>query len=191
MAEAPNTQQSLLLRLRDAEDADAWSDFARLYSPAILAFARRKGLQDADAADLAQEVLQSVARSMPDFVLDGRFRSWLFTLVQRRLYDWRRKQQRQEQGSGRTSVLEQLQEQPAPDDEADWNRELQQQTFTVAAAKIRDGFSEATWQAFWLTAVKGRTGQEAAQALGLSVAAVYLAKRRVMAKLKEQVELLS
>ena len=81
MAEAPNTQQSLLLRLRNADDAEAWSDFARLYTPAILAFARRKGLQDADAADLAQEVLQSVARSMRDFVLDGRFRSWLFTVV--------------------------------------------------------------------------------------------------------------
>ncbi len=191
MPEAPNTQQSLLLRLRNADDQGAWSDFARLYSPAILAFARRKGLQDADAADLAQEVLQSVARSMPDFVLDGRFRSWLFTLVQRRLVDWRKKQQRQEQGSGRTSVLEQLHEQPAPDDEADWNRELQQQTFSVAAAKIRAGFSESTWQAFWQTAVKGRSGQEAAQSLGLSVAAVYLAKRRVMAKLKEQVELMS
>ena len=61
MAEVPPTRPSLLVRMRDAHDQAAWADFVRLYAPAIYRFARRKGLQDADAADLTQEVLRSVA----------------------------------------------------------------------------------------------------------------------------------
>ena len=64
MAEVPPTRPSLLVRMRDAHDQQAWADFVRLYAPAIYRFARRKGLQDADASDLTQEVLRSVAGSI-------------------------------------------------------------------------------------------------------------------------------
>src|SRR6202163_743711 len=89
MADIPATRASLLVRLRDCQDHAAWGEFVRLYAPVVYRFARRRGLQDADAADLMQEVLRSVSASVGAFDPRlGLFRSWLFTLAHRRLYDF-------------------------------------------------------------------------------------------------------
>jgi RNA polymerase sigma-70 factor (ECF subfamily) len=189
MVDVPPTRPSLLVRLRDAGDHEAWADFVRLYAPAIYRFARRKGLQDADAADLSQEVLRGVAGSIGRLDFDprqGMFRSWLFTLAHRRLCDWFISRQRREQGSGDSAMLEVLHAQPDRADEQDWEQDLEREMFARAAEQIRGAFSESTWQAFWRTAVDGKSGKEVAQALGISVGAVYLAKSRVMVRLKEQ-----
>ena len=63
MAEPPLTRVTLLNRLKDGADVDAWREFVHLYGPVVYGFARKRGLQDADAADLMQEVLRSVARN--------------------------------------------------------------------------------------------------------------------------------
>jgi RNA polymerase sigma-70 factor (ECF subfamily) len=189
MVDVPLTRPSLLMRLRDAGDQEAWADFVRLYAPAIYRFARRKGLQDADAADLTQEVLRSVSGSIGRLDFDrrqGMFRSWLFTLAHRRLCDWCISRQRREQGSGDSAMLDVLNAQPDRADEQHWEQDLEREMFARAAEKIRGAFSETTWQAFWQTAVEGKSGKEVAQALGISVGAVYLAKSRVMVRLKEQ-----
>lgn len=181
MADIPATRASLLVRLRDRLDDGAWSEFVRLYVPVIYRFARRKGLQDADAADLTQDVLRGVATSVAGFDPQlGLFRSWLFTLAQRRLYDFIQRCQRNE-------TVQLLDELPARGEEDSWNEEFERQLFTLAAELIRPAFSETTWQAFQLTAVEGKSGQEVAVSLGMSVAAVYLAKSRVMVKLKAEV----
>jgi RNA polymerase sigma-70 factor (ECF subfamily) len=93
-------------------------------------------------------------------------------------------------GSGDTGTLVFLQEQPAQDDEEQWNREYRQRVFAWAAEQIERDFQPTTWQAFWQTAVEGKSGKDVAQALGMNVAAVYLAKSRVMARLKAQVGML-
>ena len=194
MSEVPATRPSLLVRLRDAADEGAWSDFVRLYAPAVYRFARRKGLQDADAADLTQEVLRSVAGSIGRLEYDARhgmFRSWLFTLAHRRLIDFLARRQRQEQPGGDTEAQQRLNEQPSRDEEDRWNYDVERQIFAWAADKVRPAFSESTWQAFWQTAVEGKSGKDVARELGLSVAAVYLAKSRVMVRLKEQIAQLS
>ena len=84
-------------------------------------------------------------------------------------------------------VAERLGQQPAPveDEAAAWERDYERQLFALATEQVRRDFQESTWQAFWQTAVEGKTGPEVARSLGLSVAAVYLAKGRVMARLKE------
>jgi RNA polymerase sigma-70 factor (ECF subfamily) len=190
MPDIPSTRLSLLARLRDARDQDAWSDFVRLYAPVVYRFARRHGLQDADAADLTQNVLRGVAGGIERFDLDpnrGRFRSWLLTLAHRRLCDLLRQNRRQTQASGDSGVQQILQEQPDAAEEQRWQHELEKELFHHAAAKIRPAFSATTWQAFWRTAIEGQQGPEAARDLGLSVAAVYLAKSRVMIRLKEQI----
>src|SRR6516225_12478590 len=113
MAEVPATRPSLLVRLRDARDQEAWADFVRLYAPAVYRFARRKGLQDADAADVTQEVLRGVAGSIAGLDYDprqGMFRGWLFTLAHRRLCDWFISRQRRERGSGDSATLQLLHE---------------------------------------------------------------------------------
>jgi RNA polymerase sigma factor (sigma-70 family) len=189
MTQPPTTRLSLLLRLRDAQDAEAWQEFVRLYAPLVYRYGRRHGLQDADAADLSQEVLRAVSGGMGRFEYDpqrGSFRGWLFTLAHHRLYDLQQRQRRQGQGSGDSAVRGLLEEHPAPEDRDQWDRDYRETVFAWAAERVRPAVSETTWQAFWRTAVEGKGGQEVAAELGLTVAAVYLAKSRVMARLKEQ-----
>src|SRR6516164_1375464 len=190
MPDVPPTRPSLLMRLRNAHDQEAWGDFVRLYAPAIYRFARRKGLQDADAADLSQEVLRGVAGSIGRLDFDprqGMFRGWLFTLAHRRLCDWLSSRQRREQGSGDSAMVQLLYDQPQRADQKHWEEDLEREDFARAAEKIRHVFSDTTWQAFWQTAIEGKSGKDVAQELGLSVGAVYLAKSRVMVRLKAQV----
>src|SRR2546421_11891451 len=103
MSESPGTRASLLIRIRDSEDKDAWRQFVALYAPLIHGLARRRGLQDADAADLTQEVLRSVTAAIPGLDYDparGSFRGWLFTVTRRRIHDFLDGRARCEQGSG-------------------------------------------------------------------------------------------
>src|SRR5215469_12699738 len=103
MAEIPPTRASLLLRLRDAQDRDAWREFVDLYAPLVYGYARKQGLQDADAADLGQEVLAAVAGAVGRLEYDpgrGSFRNWLFTLVRRKLLNWRAALRNKVNGSG-------------------------------------------------------------------------------------------
>lgn len=190
MSNAPATRVSLLVRLCDARDDGAWSQFVELYAPLVYGFARKHGLQDADAADLTQDVLTAVSGGIRRLDYDprrGSFRGWLFTVVRNKLRNFIAAQKRPGRGTGDTDAQQLLQELPAreEDQNAWWDQEYEQRVFAWAAEQVRGAFQESTWQAFWQTAVEGMTGPEVARALGLSVAAVYLAKGRVMARLKE------
>ncbi len=192
MSETQSTRPSLLVRIRDPRDGPAWSQFVEIYAPLVYGYARKCGLQDADAADVTQEVLRSVSRAAGKLEYDpqrGSFRGWLFTTVRNKLRNFLASRSIQEQGSGDTGQHKLLQEVPAPEEDhaAGWEQEYQQQVFAWAIAQVRGSFQESTWQAFWRTAVDGKSGKEVAKELGLTVAAVYLAKGRVMAKLKEQI----
>jgi RNA polymerase sigma-70 factor (ECF subfamily) len=92
---------------------------------------------------------------------------------------------RQPQGTGRTTVRRLLEGHPAPEELVNWDREYDRRLFDWAVEQVRGEFKESTWQAFWRTAVAGDSGQETASALGLSVGAVYIAKSRVVARLRE------
>jgi RNA polymerase sigma-70 factor (ECF subfamily) len=191
MAEIPPTRASLLLRLRDPGDQAAWQEFVDRYAPLIYGYARNQGLQDADAVDLCQDVLSAVAGSVGKLDYDpnrGSFRNWLFTIVCRRMSNWRRAQGNIPRGSGDTATRQLLEQHPAPQrEEAEWEAEWRRRMFIWACGQIRPGVSEVTWQAFWRTAVEGQPGKRVAADLGLSVAAVYLARRRVVTRLKELV----
>jgi RNA polymerase sigma-70 factor (ECF subfamily) len=194
MAEAPLTRPSLLLRLRDAGDQQAWEEFVDLYAPLVYGFARKHGLQDADAADLTQDVLRAVAGAVPRLDYDparGSFRAWLLTVVRNKLLNFLAAAGRREQGRGDTDGQLLLERLPAPDEDSLlWEREHRQHILAQAGERVRRQVQPATWLAFWRTAVEGRRVEETAVELGLSVASVYLARSRVMARLKEQVRLL-
>jgi hypothetical protein len=103
MAEIPRTRASLLLRLRDPQDGNAWREFVDLYAPIVYGYARKKGLQDADAADLSQDVLRAVASAIGRLEYDrqrGAFRNWLFTIVRHKLSSWQQSRQIREQAGG-------------------------------------------------------------------------------------------
>ena len=191
MADFPTTRASLLVRLRDAGDAQAWTDFVDLYAPLVYGYALKQGLQDADASDLCQEVLRAVAGAAGRFEYDprlGRFRNWLFTMVRRKLINLR--QRRVVRGSGDDAMHTMLDQLPASngdDPDAEWERDWQRRLFAWACEQARRDTNDRTWRAFWATAVDGRSGKEVAAELGLTVAAVYLARGRVTARLKELV----
>src|SRR5262249_14637029 len=192
---ADDTRPSLLIRVRDPQDAAAWQQFAALYEPLIYQFARKRGLQDADAADLTQIVLQAVSESIRRLDYDpqrGSFRGWLFVVVRNQLQKFRAQQRRAAEGTGDTAIQAVLEAQPdrEADDSAAWDREYERQLFLTAAARVRDSFTESSWQAFWLTAVEGRSAQEVACQLGLSLGAIYTARSRILDKIKRETRLL-
>jgi RNA polymerase sigma-70 factor (ECF subfamily) len=152
-------------------------------------FARKHGLQDADAADFTQEVLRAVAGAVGQFDYDpqrGTFRGWLFKVARNRLRDFLDSRRRQCQGSGDTETHALLGQQQDLSD--GWDQDYEWQLLTWAAEQIRGTVQDSTWQAFWQTTIEDRSGQEVAGALGMTIAAVYLAKSRIMARLKEMIE---
>ena len=193
MGDSPSTRPSLLVRVRDSRDGRAWAQFVEVYGPLVYCFARRQGLQDADAADLTQETLRVVAAAIQSLEYDparGSFRSWLFQVVRHRLYRFRDRQARPGQGSGDSAAQERLQELPGrePDPASVWDQEYERRQSAWAAEQVRGQVQETTWQAFWRTAVEGRPGKQVAADLGLTLAAVYHARGRVLARLKELVK---
>lgn len=190
MTESPTTRVSLLMRLRDRTDGDAWAEFVDLYAPLVYALGRRHGLQDADAADLTQEVLRTVARVAGRFAYDparGSFRGWLLTVARNQLRKWLQGRHRQPPLAA-SHEQQPLDEYPAPEeDEAAWEAEYRERLFTWAADRARPDFRPTTWEAFWRTAVQERDPQVVAAELGVSVGAVYIARSRVLARLREHI----
>jgi RNA polymerase sigma factor (sigma-70 family) len=192
MSEIPATRASLLVRLRNPRDEAAWSEFVALYAPLIYHYARKQGLQDADAVDLSQEIISTVAGAVGTLEYDprrGTFRAWLLTIVRRKLSNWRRAQRIRPRGSGDTAtqlVLEQLPDPAVRDD--DWEKEWEQRLFAWACTEVRRDIAAVTWQAFWRTAIDDQPGKQVAADLGISVAAVYQARSRVVARLKELIQ---
>ena len=185
------TRPSLLVRIKDPRDREAWDQFVEIYAPLVYEMARRRGLQDADAADLTQDVLRSVAGAVGRLDYDrrkGTFRSWLYTVTRNALNTFFDTQRRAPRGTGDSAVLEWLEGRPGPDEEsAIWDREYQQRLLAYAAEQVRPSFEETTWQAFWQTAVEGTPGKDVARKLGMTLGAVYIAKSRVLARIKEHV----
>jgi RNA polymerase sigma-70 factor (ECF subfamily) len=191
MAEIPPTRASLLFRLRDPQDGEAWREFVELYAPLVYGYVRKQGLQDADAADLCQDVLGAVAGAVGRLDYDprhGAFRNWLFTIVRNRLSNWQRARARRVQASGDSTTHQLLEQCPAPGDmETAWEAEWEARLIGWACEQARHQVEESTWQAFWRTAVEGQSVQAVADELGLSTASVYHARTRVLARLKELV----
>jgi RNA polymerase sigma factor (sigma-70 family) len=192
----PSTRHSLVLRLRDARDEAAWAEFVEIYEPLVYRLARHKGLQDADARDLCQEVFRAVASAIERWDPDpakGRFRAWLFRIARNLLVNFLASERRHVRGSGSTSVQEMLEAQPASNTqaEAEFRAEFQRRAFRWAAEQVQNDFTTSTWQAFWKTGVDNQPIAAVAKELGLSPGAVYIARSRVLARLRERVEQLT
>ncbi len=193
MQESPATRASLLVRLRDGGDAGAWREFVRLYAPIIYGFARKRGLQDADAADLMQDVLRSVSLAVPRMEYDparGTFRGWLFTITRNKVFNFTEGRARRVQGSGDLRVQRRLEEQADSGSalSADWEADYQRSLAAQAMERVKAEFQSATWDAFVQTSLEGRSAALVASRVGLSVGAVYVAKSRVIARLRQEIE---
>jgi len=189
----PDTRHSLLLRLTDASDVSAWDEFVAIYEPLVYRLARRKGLQDADAQEVVQEVMLSVSRAVDDWDPDrslGRFRDWLFRIARNLTINFLTRPKHRPIGSGDSAVARWLE--ALPDDGAEesvlFDVEYRRAVFHRAAKAVRSAVRESTWEAFWLTSIDARPAQEVSELLGVSVGSVYIAKSRVMARLQSEVQ---
>jgi RNA polymerase sigma factor (sigma-70 family) len=187
-----DTQPSLLARIRDGTDRAAWEEFVELYAPVVYGYAIKYGLQEADAADFTQDTILGLMRSLKSFEYDrsrGSFRGWLVTVLRNRLKRAGLQAARQDRGSGDSTVLQQLNSLPTSQPDDTWEHEVKLSEFHWAAQRIQPEFQPNTWSAFWQTTVVGQTIQQVAEQLGITAGAVYVARSRVLARLRTEVQL--
>jgi RNA polymerase sigma-70 factor (ECF subfamily) len=180
------TSPTLLEQLREPGRADAWDRFVRLYTPLVLAWARRQGFRGADAEDVAQEVLVTLVRELPTYDRGpGRsFRGWLLRVVANEGADFRCRRATRPlpgpdglSGAGDPAAAADL-------EEAEYRRLLVARGLEL----VRPDFGEATWAAFTGVMVHGRPAAEVAARLGMTENAVYLARHRVLARLRRELD---
>ncbi|MBB3205248.1 RNA polymerase sigma-70 factor (ECF subfamily) [Rhodopirellula rubra] len=196
----PQTRESLLVRLRNADDELAWAEFAAVYEPVIYRMVQRRGLQDADAREIVQEVLMSVAASIKRFDVSakGSFRGWLSRITRNATIDRLRSVQSRREMVGGSSVARMMDAVVSNNGDGSGNRhdaelshefdrDHRQQLFRWAAGKVRSRTGEIGWIAFWKTAVEEQPIAEVASELGISEGAVYVARCRILKRIRELV----
>lgn len=177
------TPVSLLERLRHPADQAAWGQFVDLYTPLLFSWARRANLSESDAADLVQDVFAILVRKLPEFVYDPNksFRQWLRKVT---LNKWRENFRRATPERALTQAdVDKLTDADPVD--GFWDLEYQQLLVMRARQLARDQFEPATWEAFWRVVVDDEPAERVGHDLGLSVAAIYAAKYRVVVRLRK------
>lgn len=183
------TRASLLVRLQQSpDDTAAWGEFHSRYGPQVRDWCLRWGLQDADADDVTQTVLLRLSEKLREFRYDPtkRFRGWLRTITQNAWSDFHRDRNRHARATGDSAIVEVLHQVEARDDLIErllktFDHELLEQAYREVQARVEP----RTWDAFYLTAVRGLRGAEAARQLGMNVGTVFVAKSKVQAMLQE------
>ncbi len=185
----PETNESLIARVKDPANEAAWIEFLAIYQPVVLRMARNRGLQPADADDLAQSVFLTLSNAINDWEPKPQgppFRAWFFTITRNAIINALRSRQRH-QAAGSTSVQELLEQIPDDASSAEFHRESQREVFRWVCAEVRPEFSPATWVIFWRTAVEDVPAERVAADMQRNVGAIYVAKWRVMKRVKERV----
>lgn len=186
MRDAPTTRISLLAKLSEDSNEVAWREFVELYEPAIYRFVRRRGLQDADAQEVVQEVLlnvQQLAANPPSKPI-GSFRGWLSQVARHRAIDLVRKRIRLEHVLQSQNASPNIQ----CNEQQELSADVRHQMFVIAAQRIQKLVSDMQWQSFWQTTVELQSPKQVAERLKTSVGNVYVAKCRVMEKLREEID---
>ena len=182
-----STSESLLLRLKTPEDAEAWDRFAELYSPLIFYWARKNGLGAHDAADLAQEVMTLVFQKLPEFQYDSRrsFRGWLRKVTLNKHRERVRKKGLAMEDVGQSHLVN------LPDNDAamqSWDQDYSKQLVANAVDLMRREFAPKTWQALKLFVSTDRKAADIANETGVSSWTIYAAKSRLMKRLREDLD---
>mgnify|MGYP001347500953 CR=1 FL=1 len=191
MTQFPETRESLILQVKDPANRAAWEQFVDLYRPVIYRIARTRGAQNADAEDLAQQVLIAVAGSIGRWEKSDkstRFRHWVRRIARNAIVNAMTRRP-PDQATGSSSVQDLLSAEPARDEPTDLliETELRRELYLRAAKIVRLDINVETWKAFELTVLKNMSGADAARELGKSIGTVYAARSRVMKRLRDAI----
>jgi len=176
-------------------DGASWVEFMGIYQPVVYRMAKRRGLQDADAHDVMQQVFVSIAGAIERWESSDElppFRAWLTTITRNAISKALSRRPR-DRATGSTSVMEQLNAIADTGESSDeeFTTETRRQMFRWAAQRVRIEFAQATWDMFWRTSVMGESVSDVAAATGRTTGAVYIARHRVLARMKEEIADLS
>jgi RNA polymerase sigma-70 factor, ECF subfamily len=187
----PATSASLLQRIRGNPDAGSWQHLVGIYDPLIRGWLRQHVLADHDVDDVTQEVMAVVVRRLTEFQHNGRvgaFRTWLKTITVNCLRDHWRSGKRRPQATGRSTFQETLAQLADPDSELSrrWDLDHDRHVARQLLESLRDEFEPSTWQAFRRTALEGASAAEVAAELRLTTNAVFIARSRVLTRLRQE-----
>jgi RNA polymerase sigma-70 factor (ECF subfamily) len=188
----PETRETLIRRLPNAADVEAWDVFVDIYEPLLFRLASGRGMQTADAEDFVQEVLAAVTRGIDRWVADkdrGSFRAWLFRIASNLAVNFLTRSKHQRLGSGDSQIARLLEEQPAKGSDSSelFLKEYRRELFRWAAERVRQKVSESQWMVFWLTSVEERPIADVAREYGMSVGSVYIARSRMTKRIREKI----
>lgn len=182
------TSLTLLEQLRGPNRASAWTRFVALYTPLLREWAQRRGFQDADAADLVQNVLVKLMFEVPRYKkVEGQsFRAWLAQVLANAGHDYRRRKATRSL-PGAVGLAEVGHEPPNPAEELE-EEAFRQSLLRRGLEVVRADFTEQTWSAFSAVTLEERPAQQVAAELGMTENAVYLARHRVLTRLRQELE---
>jgi len=207
MADEPDefipTRRSLLARLKNWDDQKSWQDFFDIYWRLIYSVALKAGLSDADAQDVVQDTVLTVAKKIGEFKSDpaiGSFKGWLLRITRRRIADHFEARKKTEQASSisgasetgddstRTATVERVADHTSFNLDACWEEEWQKNLLRAATEKVKNKVSPKQFQMFELYVLREWPVRKVAATLGVSAAQVYLAKHRIAGLLKKEVK---
>ena len=185
-----------LLRRAQADDADAWQELVTTYSRSIYRWSRRGGLQPADASNVVQEVLRSVARKLPDFRRERKsdtFRGWLRRITQNKLNDFYRSHAKQvDKPAGGTDAHQRLERfrdvgsQAKEKEKTSNSNSFRNDLTNPLVLRVRSEFSDRDWRFFWRVVVDGQSAVEVGNEFNVTANAVRLVKMRILRRLREE-----
>jgi RNA polymerase sigma factor (sigma-70 family) len=183
------TRLSLIDRVRKNEDSDAWAEFFSIYQPLLVAYVRKRGVSEHDAADVVQDVFARLVPALPRFEFDpqrGRFRTWLWRVTHNALADWGRRHATRDQAERDWVDLHER----VDDDHSDveWDELYRRRILEVVMARVRASTQPITWACFEGRILAGRPAAEIAAETGVSVNAVYVNASRLLARVREECE---
>src|SRR5436853_2177884 len=193
------TRRSLVDRLVNWDDQKRWQEFFDTYWKLIYSTARKAGLTDAEAQEVVQETVITVAKNIDKLKYDpaiGSFKGWLLQITRWRIADQFRKREpgnpkRPRSSDDRaTATIERVPDSRGIDLDAVWETEWKENLFEAAIVRVKKQIEPKQFQIFDCYVRKAWPAQKVAARLGVNIGQVYLARHRVGGLLKKEIRAL-
>lgn len=187
----PETRHSLIVRLKDQGNDLAWTEFVCAYEPFLMRMVQKQGTPERHTADVTQQLLMTIAKSVAGWTPDGKgasFRRWLGCVARNVVIKFMTRERRHITGRGGSDFLDLLEDVSDASIDSENAKKYERELILWAAESVRTEFRENSWRAFWETQVEGRSVADVADDLGVSAGAIYMSRSRVFARIRNRIE---